>query len=298
MTIRTLPAAPRSSRHPNVSCEISPRALERWNPDLKSVSAADGKTDNAVISILDVIGHDFWTGEGVTAKRVSGALRAIGEKPVTVEINSPGGDFFEGLAIYNVLREHPKPVSVKILGLAASAASVVAMAGDDIRIARAGFLMIHNVWVVAVGNRNDLRDVADWLEPFDGVAADLYSARTGMSVKDVAKLLDKEAWLGGSEAVEQGFADALLAADEVDAKAKNETMTGAVLARRRLEIALAKGEKLPRSLRRQLLKEISGTHDAADDKGDTPSAVQTVKPGADGMAGLNMGLARLKLLGA
>lgn len=289
MTLRTIPAAPKLARHPNVSCDISPRALERWNPDLRAAASAD-KSDNNVVSIMDVIGSDFF-GEGITAKRVSGALRAIGNKPITVEINSPGGDFFEGLAIYNVLREHPKDVTVKILGLAASAASLIAMAGDTVQVARAGFVMIHNVWVLAIGNRNDLRDVADWLEPFDAMAADLYSARTGLSVKEVTKLLDSETWIGGTEAVEQGFADELLSADQIDSKAKNETTTGAVAAQRRLEIALAKGERLPRSLRRQLFKEINGTPSAADD--GTPSAAEAVEH--DGDSGLRLALASLKL---
>ncbi|KLB48562.1 peptidase, partial [Xanthomonas euvesicatoria] len=104
---------------------------------------------------------------GVTARRVAGALRAMGKGPVTVNVNSPGGDMFEGLAIYNLLREHDGEITVKVLGLAASAASIIAMAGDTVQIARAGFLMIHNAWVMAVGNRNDLIEVADTLKPFD-----------------------------------------------------------------------------------------------------------------------------------
>ena len=84
--------------------------------------------EGATISIYDVIGEDWWTGEGVTAKRIAAALRAIGKEPVTVAINSPGGDMFEGLAIYNLLREHEGEVNVKVLGLAASAGSVIASA--------------------------------------------------------------------------------------------------------------------------------------------------------------------------
>ncbi|HCF5801664.1 TPA: Clp protease ClpP, partial [Pseudomonas aeruginosa] len=104
----------------------------------------------------------------------AGALRAIGgDVDVTVNINSPGGDVFEGLAIYNLLREHKGKVSVNIIGLAASAASFIAMAGDEIRIGRAAFLMIHNAWLIAMGNRNDLREIADWLEPFDMTLADI-----------------------------------------------------------------------------------------------------------------------------
>jgi ATP-dependent Clp protease protease subunit len=297
MTTRVMPAAPRLVRHPNVSCDIAPRALERWNPELRAAAATDAEGDNkdaAIIAILDMIGADFF-GQGITAKSVSAQLRNFGDVPVTVEINSPGGDYFEGLAIYNVLREHKQDITVKILGLAASAASVIAMAGDTIQVARAGFVMIHNVWVVTMGNRHDLRDVADWLEPFDQVAADLYAARTGLSVKEVAKLLDSETWIGGADAVEKGFADSLLPADQIG-KAKNEAITGAVAAKRRLDLALAKGERLPRSQRRQLLNEISGTHDAAED--DTPSAVSTQNDLTHSVSLLEMGLARLKMVAA
>lgn len=109
MTKRPLPAADLSVR-PGVRSDVSQKALAHWSPDIRG--AVDEK--DASISILDVIGQDFW-GEGVTAKRIAGALRAIGPRPVTVVINSPGGDVFEGIAIYNLLREHPETVTVKIV---------------------------------------------------------------------------------------------------------------------------------------------------------------------------------------
>ncbi|EJN19736.1 protease subunit of ATP-dependent protease, partial [Pseudomonas sp. GM78] len=101
------------------NCELSPRALDLWNPDLRA--ALEAGTDT--ITMYGIIGED-WFGEGVTLKRVDAALRAIGDKPVTVYINSPGGDMFEGIAIYNRLIEHSQEVTIKVLGLAASAASV------------------------------------------------------------------------------------------------------------------------------------------------------------------------------
>jgi ATP-dependent Clp protease protease subunit len=157
------------------------------------------------------------TGQGVTAARISAALRAIGKRDVVVNINSPGGDYFEGLAIYNALRDHPAQVTVKVLGIAASAASVIAMAGDEIQIARAGFLMIHNTWIIAMGDRHALREAADWLEPFDQVAVDIYAARTGLEPKAIAKMLDRETWIGGDRGRRAGhFADAFLPADAVD----------------------------------------------------------------------------------
>lgn len=191
--------------------ELSALALERWTPSLQA-SAVDPATS---ITIYDQIGADWWTGEGTTAKRISGALRAIGDKHATVYINSPGGDVFEGLAIYNLLREHQAGVTVKVVGVAASAAAIIAMAGSRIEVARAGFLMIHNSWTVAIGNQHDMRETADWLAPFDKTQVDIFAARTGESPEKIAKMLDAETWIGGQEAVDTGFADALLPADEV-----------------------------------------------------------------------------------
>lgn len=252
-----MPQARKMDLPKGLQWELSPQALDRWTPNLM---AAAPPVDNT-ISILDPIGMDPWTGEGVTAKRIAAALRSIGaDKDVVVNVNSPGGDLFEGMAIYNLLRDHKGSVQVKVLGLAASAASIIAMAGDEILIARAGFLMIHDTWVVAVGNRNDLRAVADTLEPFDTAMADIYSARAGMDANKVQKMMDVETWIGGAAAIDQGFADALLPADEVkkDTKAKGDRVAAHLL-----DMALAKAG-LPRSERRSLLQEYkSGTRDAA-----------------------------------
>ncbi|EEF3733400.1 Clp protease ClpP [Salmonella enterica] len=146
MSKKQLPVAPAGRPCARVTCETLPSALDRWNGGIKAAA-----TDDNSISVFDVIGQDYW-GEGVTAKRIAGALRAMNGADVTVNINSPGGDMFEGLAIYNLLREYQGKVTVKVLGIAASAASVIAMAGDDIQIGRGAFLMIHNCWVVAMGN--------------------------------------------------------------------------------------------------------------------------------------------------
>lgn len=256
--------------------EISPLARERWTPNLVSAAAATSPTDNT-ISILDVIGFDPWTGEGVTTKRIAAALRTIGaDKDVVVNINSPGGDVFEGLAIYNLLRDHKGSVTTRVLGLAASAASIVAMAGDEVLIARAGFFMVHNAWAVAIGNRLDLRAAADALEPIDAAMADIYAARSGMDPKKTQKMMDAETWINGSSAVDQNFADGLLPADQVkvDTTAKVDRVAAHLL-----DMALAKAG-LPRGERRNLLSEYkAGTHKAAAaatrnaSEDDTPSAV-------------------------
>lgn len=238
MSIKSLPAAPGGRPCAAVSSYLAPRAFERWD---SGVRAADTDEDRT-ISVYDVIGQDWWTGEGVTAKRIAGALRSMGSGPVTVNLNSPGGDMFEGLAIYNLLREHQGEVTVKIFGLAASAASIIAMAGDTVQIARAGFLMIHNCWVVAQGNRHDLREFAEFMGPFDTAMADIYAARTGLDLEDIQSQMDGETWIGGSKAIDQGFADDLLASDQVD-KSEGKATASAV---RRLEAAL-RASGMPRS---------------------------------------------------
>jgi ATP-dependent protease ClpP protease subunit len=231
MSKRNLPKAQFSARS-ELRTVTSVKAFDRWRPE---VQAKDETSDNT-ISVLDVIGEDFWTGQGVTLNRVAAALRQIGPRDVVVNVNSPGGDFFEGLAIYNALRDHPAKVTVKVMGIAASAASVIAMAGDEILIARAGFFMIHNTWVMAAGDRHAMREVAAWLEPFDAVSADIYAARTGLDPKTISKMLDRETWIGGAEAVDQGFADGFLAADEVIEK--ETTKAKALRAERMVEQSL------------------------------------------------------------
>lgn len=265
MTMRNLPSAKVNAR-PGLRSEMAPSALDRWNSGVKAASE-----DDSTISILDPIGED-WYGNGVTSKRVSAALRAIGKKDVTISINSPGGDYFEGLAIYNLLRDHPAKVTVKIVGIAASAASVIAMAADEVQIARAGFIMIHNTWVVGAGDRHALRDIADWLEPFDMTAIDIYSARTGLNEKDLGGMLDRETWIGGADAVDKGFADSLLSADEIESRAAQSLDERPKAAAHKLDTLLAR-LNVPRSERRELIQALKGGRPSATATGMQDAAV-------------------------
>lgn len=251
MSIKRLPGAPEGRPCAGVSSQLQPRALDRWQ---SGVRAASDTKDDRTISVYDAIGYDYWTGEGVTAKRIAGALRALGAGPVTVNVNSPGGDMFEGLAIYNLLREHEGEVTVKVLGLAASAASIIAMAGDKVQIARAGFLMIHNAWVMAIGNRNDLIEVAETLKPFDDAMASIYAARTGQDNKAMAKLMDSETWLGGQAAIDDGFADEFLPSDQV----KKGDGKASASAARRIEAGL-RASGMPKSEAMRLISEFKSS---------------------------------------
>lgn len=251
--------------------ELSPRALEKWNPAIQA--AVESTSDT--ITIYGVIGED-WYGEGVTLKRIDAALRAIGERDVTVYINSPGGDMFEGIAIYNRLREHSHKVSTKVLGMAASAASVIYLAGEERQVASSAFLMIHNCWTILAGNRHYLRDVADDMQEFDAAMADLYAETSGQTVESMAEMMDDETFIRGKRAVELGLATGLLAADEVTERTTTETQQNNAL--KAMDIALAK-TGMPRSERRELFANFkSGTPRAAG--GDTPRAVPTDKPSA------------------
>ncbi|WP_105638847.1 head maturation protease, ClpP-related [Cronobacter dublinensis] len=279
MTIKSLPAAPEGRPFAREKPDLPASAMERWNGSIRA--ARDG--DNS-ISIFDVIGADYW-GEGVTASRIAGALRSLNGEDVTVNINSPGGDMFEGLAIYNLLREYDGKVTVKVLGLAASAASIIAMAGDEVQIGRGAFLMIHNCWVYAMGNRHDLAQIATDMAPFDKAMSDIYQARSGLDAATVDKMMDGETYIGGSEAVEKGFADSLLSADEIA-----DDDESPVAALRKLDALLAKANT-PRSERRKLLKALSGsTPGAAATPDGTPSAATIEKETIDRLEAAISGL--------
>lgn len=279
MTIKSLPAAPEGRPFAREKPDLPAAAMERWNGGIRA--ARDG--DNS-ISIFDVIGADYW-GDGVTASRIAGALRSLNGADVTVNINSPGGDMFEGLAIYNLLREYEGKVTVKVLGLAASAASIIAMAGDDVQIGRGAFLMIHNCWVYAMGNRHDLAQIAADMAPFDKAMSDIYQARSGLDSTTIDKMMDGETYIGGSEAVEKGFADSLLSADEI---ADDDESPAAAI--RKLDALLAKANT-PRSERRKLLKALSGsTPGAAASPDGTPSAATIEKETIDRLEAALSGL--------
>ena len=271
MSLRDLPAGPEFQRPAAYQFDTPSDALAKW-ADMPSAATA---SDNSTITMLDIIGDDGMGG-GVSAKRIAAALRAIGNRDVTVQINSPGGDMFEGIAIYNLLRAHPARITVDVLGIAASAASVIAMAGDNIRMAPSSFLMLHNAWGVVIGNRHDMAEAATLFERFDGALADIYAARSGMARSEVATLLDAETFLTAQEAVAAGMADTI--AGETDAASDvSAQMRPDILAKRRIDAALAQ-QGIPRSERRAMLKQITGTRNAAEpamhDAGFDPAALR------------------------
>lgn len=265
MSLRKLPEARTFQRPQNFQWDAPSDVLAKWAETAPMAASSDDDT----ITMFDVIGEDWWTGGGVTAKRVSAALRAIGDKDVTVKINSPGGDMFEGIAIYNLLRSHPAKVTVEVLGWAASAASIIAMAGDEIRMGLGTFMMVHNAWGVVIGNRHDMREAAELFDGFDSAIADIYEARTGLTRAEIVKLMDAETFMGPSEAVKNGFADVVDdGIEQPEGDAKN--MDRGLMARRQTEAALARAG-FTRDKRTELLLEM-GVSAAPRDASRSPAA--------------------------
>lgn len=172
--------------------------------------------DSVRLDIFDVIGDGFFG--GVSAKSVAKALEPHAKaKNIDVHINSPGGSAFDGITIYNLLHQHKAKVAVYVDGLAASAASIIAMAGDDIVMAENAMMMIHNASGITMGNADDHRQTADVLDTIDTQIVTTYASRTGLDADEVASMMDNEKWLTANEAVELGFATEVTEAKKVAA---------------------------------------------------------------------------------
>lgn len=164
--------------------------------------------DVLTLEIYGDIGASFW-GDGVTVGQITEQLNAapLSITAVNVHLNSPGGDAFEGVAIYNVLKDFPRPVNIFIDGLAASAASVIAMAGDKVLMGKGTMLMIHPAMTIAFGTSVDLRETAQLLETITGQIAEIYAARTELSKEELLQLMYAETWMTAEDAIAKGFAD-------------------------------------------------------------------------------------------
>ena len=158
------------------------------------------------------ISDETWYGDEVTPGLFREELNA-GEGDITVWINSPGGDVFAAAQIYNMLKEYPGNVEVRIDGMAASAASVVAMAGDRISMSPVAMMMIHNPMTVAMGDHKAFQQAMDMLEEVKESIINAYELRTKLSRSKISHMMDDETWFNAKKAVELGFADDILYTD-------------------------------------------------------------------------------------
>jgi len=160
----------------------------------------------AEVWLYDEIGENGW-GDGIGAKAFIDELNAVDASTLTVRINSPGGDVFDGFAMYQALLRHQARVVVEVDALAASAASVIAMAGDEINMADTSLLMVHDPWTFAIGNSADLREQADLLDQVAGSIVAAYTRRDGVDADTIKSAMAAETWYTATEAREAGLVD-------------------------------------------------------------------------------------------
>lgn len=195
--------------------DVLNRAPHALGPGVLRLAHDDG-ADEADVYIYGDIGG--WWG-GVDAAEFSKEIAALDVSTLNVRLNSPGGLVFDGVAIYNALARHSAKTVVHIDGLAASIASVIAMAGDEIRISEGASVMIHKPWSMAIGNADVLRQEADVLDELEEGLVDIYEARTSQKRADLVDWISAESWFRGQKAVDKGFADVMVPAKKKDTNA-------------------------------------------------------------------------------
>lgn len=172
--------------------------------------------DEAEILIYDEIGESFFGG-GVSAEQFSKDLAKVSAKTLNVRINSVGGSVFEGLAIHNALTRFKGKVVTHVDSIAASIASIIALAGQEVRIAKNAFLMIHNPSAVAMGTAEDMRKMADTLDMVAGSLVSVYTDRTGKDEAEIRAWMDEEKWFNAEDAQAAGFVDTITEARKITA---------------------------------------------------------------------------------
>lgn len=168
------------------------------------------KNDNGRSLYLNgPIAEDSWFGDEVTPAQFKNEL-FLQDGDVTVWINSPGGDVFAASQIYNMLKDYPGNTKVIVDGIAASAASVVAMSGDDIQISPTGLIMIHNPMTFAYGDSEEMKKAITMLSEVKEAIINAYESKTGLSRTKLSHMMDAESWFNAHKAVELGFADSIM----------------------------------------------------------------------------------------
>ena len=165
--------------------------------------------DERILMLNGEISNETWFGDEITPKEFRGELNS-GQGKVTVWINSPGGDCFAAAQIYNMLMEYPGTVDVHIDGIAASAASVIAMAGNHVAISPVGMMMIHNPATVSIGDEREMKKAVDMLSEVKESIINAYELKTGLPRKQLSNMMNAESWMNAKKAVELGFADSIL----------------------------------------------------------------------------------------
>lgn len=185
-----------------------PKAINLHKTSFKALDVRASATE-AEIDIFGAIGGFSWSDDNVTLKGFREELKKIPDtvKNITVNINSPGGDVFDGIAIYNLLKQHKATIKVKIHALAASIASIIALAGDEIEMGTGALYMVHLPWTFSYGNRKDFESTIENLMTVEDQLTTIYAKKTGLSRTEVKNLMEKETWMSADEAIDLKFAD-------------------------------------------------------------------------------------------
>ena len=199
---------------------------------------------------------DFWGVGPSTFKTAFDKVKDAGS--IKLLINSPGGSVFDGMAIYVILSAYREKLDIEVIGIAASIASIIALAGRKLTMASGSFYMIHNPLTVMIGGADDLRKTADVLDKMKGNFVEIYKAKSGKTGKEISDMMDGETWMTDKEAVEAGFADETVDHGKIAAningckiverfantpKALEETLRDAGLTRKEAEAIVADGWK-------------------------------------------------------
>jgi ATP-dependent Clp protease, protease subunit len=196
---------------------------EKYNKianEIKHEFKAETKGSTTEITIYGDIGESFW-GESVSASDIKNALRDIETESITIRLNSPGGDAFDGISIRNTLKDHKAKVTVIVDGLAASAASIIAMGADEVIMNTGSMMMIHEASTFAWGTKADIKKTLNALEGIDKSIADIYMTRFNGDLEELNSLVESETWLTANETVEKGFADKVNEVKDDDAEVTN-----------------------------------------------------------------------------
>lgn len=188
-----------------------PKILDFANRAVSPLRMEQKSSTKAEIVLYAGIGQDWWgDGSNISAKQFSDELKKLDNSTteIVLRLNSNGGDVFHGITIYNLLRQHKAKVTVYIDGLAASIASVIALAGDEILIGEGAMVMIHLPWTWAMGNRMELENTVGRLMDVEEQILGIYAKRTGLEKVELKAMLEAETWMGADEALEKKFVTA------------------------------------------------------------------------------------------
>ncbi len=199
---------------------------QAYNEKLSSIphNFAANHDEEKGVSELTIYGDigESWYWDSTSAVDVDYALKQAGTNDIVVRLNSPGGSAFDGIAIYNRLKDHPGKVTIHVDGWACSAASIIAMAGDEVIMGTGSMMMIHEASNIVWGTKNDMRQVADMLEELEAGIVDVYMTKAKVSREEITEKMNAETWFSASKAVEIGFATST--ASIVEDKDESEEM--------------------------------------------------------------------------